>query len=178
MEVTWFSREFLPEAGEFGILPTPGYYAQSTTRQDLDTLAKQSVARIVCLQEAHEFERLEPPETLESRTQTILERGMQFTHIPIEDFCSPTLEQANTLVSQLRNDLQHNLRVVVHCFAGLGRAGTVAACLLTSYGMSAQDAIALVRWYRPGAIQSTSQEQLIHIFEKEGERFPSILPRC
>lgn len=165
MEVTWFSREFFAEPGEFGILPTPGYYTNSSTLQDLDALSRQSVARIVCLQEAHEFERMEPPETLESRAQAVLERGMQFTHTPIEDFCSPTLEQAHTLVSLLRSDLQHSLRVVVHCFAGLGRAGTVAACLLTSYGMSADDAIALVRWYRPGAIQSISQEQLIRTFE-------------
>ena len=167
MEVIWFSQEFLPFPGHFGILPTPGYYSHSSTAADLDSLTRQNVSRIMCLQEAHEFERMEPPETIEERRRAVRRRDMFFTHSPIEDFCAPTLSQAQSLVSLLEHDLQQGHNVVAHCFAGLGRAGTLAACLLVSQGMTAQDATALVRWYRPGAIQSYSQEQLIAIFAQQ-----------
>ena len=51
--------------------------------------------------------------------------------------------------------------VLVHCMAGLGRAGTIAAAMLIEGGMPAPDAMQLVRWVRPGAIQSVAQEELL-----------------
>ena len=50
---------------------------------------------------------------------------------------------------------------VLHCWAGLGRTGTVAARLLVELGADPAAAIDLVRGSRPGAIQSLQQE--VHV---------------
>jgi ADP-ribosyl-[dinitrogen reductase] hydrolase len=50
---------------------------------------------------------------------------------------------------------------VVHCRGGLGRAGTVAACLLIEFGTSPAEAITLVQTQRPGAIETMAQENYV-----------------
>lgn len=133
--------------------------------EDLDIVTAEGVRHIICLQEAHELRRLEPPETMRQRQQAVESRGMQFTHAPIEDFHAPSLELAISLVRQIRGDLSAGQRVLVHCQAGLGRAGTITACMLVCQGLSAHGAIAMARWVRPGAVQSEAQEQLVGRFE-------------
>ena len=95
---------------------------------------------------------------------------MRFTHEPIEDFEAPTLEQATRLVDMIQAELEAGERVVVHCMAGLGRAGTIAACVLVAEGLGASDAIATVRYFRFGAVQSQSQEELVAAYEREVRR--------
>ena len=57
---------------------------------------------------------------------------------------------------------------MVHCAAGMGRAGTILACYLVKYqNLTAKDAIKKVREERPGSIQSETQELAITYFEKQ-----------
>lgn len=51
--------------------------------------------------------------------------------------------------------------VVVHCFGGTGRTGTVVACALQLLGRSADEAIAVVQTHRPNWPESPWQEQLV-----------------
>lgn len=53
--------------------------------------------------------------------------------------------------------------VVVHCRGGMGRAGTVAACLVVDlHDRDSAEAIAWVRRTRgPGAIESRAQEEYV-----------------
>jgi atypical dual specificity phosphatase len=56
---------------------------------------------------------------------------------------------------------------MVHCAAGMGRAGTILACYLVKYQKySANDAIKKIRKERPGSIQSEMQELAITFYEK------------
>ena len=57
--------------------------------------------------------------------------------------------------------LRSGRRLIVHCAAGLGRSGMVAAKILTTFGMSADDAIALVRKCRPGTIETQQQADYV-----------------
>jgi ADP-ribosyl-[dinitrogen reductase] hydrolase len=52
-------------------------------------------------------------------------------------------------------------KVLVHCRGGLGRAGTVAACLLVECGVDPTVAIAQVRNARPGAIETAAHERYV-----------------
>jgi protein-tyrosine phosphatase len=127
----------------------------------MEAFVEAGVDHVICLQEEHEFARYEPPETLEERARAVEALGIRFSHEEVEDFEAPTMEQARRVVGWVREDLEAGLAVVVHCRAGLGRAGTIAACVLIEEGMGAADAIATVRYFRFGAIQSEAQERLI-----------------
>ena len=77
-------------------------------------------------------------------------------------------------VNQIRARLSIGEHIVVHCRGGLGRAGTVAACILVSDGMEATAAIKLVRTSRPGDIETRGQEAFVRGFagwlDREGLR--------
>ena len=51
--------------------------------------------------------------------------------------------------------------MAVHCAAGLGRTGTLAAQLLVLQGVAPDEAILRVRQARPGTIETPAQEQAV-----------------
>ncbi len=86
-------------------------------------------------------------------------------HIPVQDFCPPTIEQLNLCVDFLKDCIKANKKPVVHCMMGYGRTGTILAAYLISEGMTANDAIAKVRRRRSGAIETYEQEDILFAFE-------------
>ncbi len=93
--------------------------------------------------------------------------GVDYLHIPTEDLTAPDIEKIESAVDFIHTQIKEGKAVMVHCAAGLGRAGTVLACYLIKYqSFSAQKAIGKIREERPGSIQSEMQEIAISIFEK------------
>jgi protein-tyrosine phosphatase len=77
-------------------------------------------------------------------------------------------EQMERVARWLDGALAANGHVVVHCVAGLGRSGMVAASYLARSGMSAGAAIALVRERRsPRAVETPAQEEFVHRYAQE-----------
>jgi ADP-ribosyl-[dinitrogen reductase] hydrolase len=68
---------------------------------------------------------------------------------------------------RIRALLAGGKRVLVHCRGGIGRAGTIAACLLVEFGMDPDRAIDEVRRVRRGAIETPNQERYVR-----SHRFP------
>ena len=65
--------------------------------------------------------------------------------------------------------------MVVTCMGGLGRSGTLAACLLVSAGTAPEAAIAAVRAARgPRALETIAQEDFVVMFASaiSGARWP------
>lgn len=144
-------------------LPHPGRLAISASPEAdaLPGLRAAGIRHVVCLQEAFELAFHDPPETIAARRAAVEAAGMRLHHAPIEDFEAPGAASARALCAQIRGWLAAGEDVLVHCMAGLGRAGTIAAAMLIEEGMAADGAIRLVRWVRPGAIQSAAQEALL-----------------
>ncbi len=70
---------------------------------------------------------------------------------PIPDLHAPTLVEMRALAGDVAARLRAGERVLMHCAAGKGRAGTTAVCVLVSLGLDADEALAVVGTCRPGA---------------------------
>ncbi len=116
------------------------------------------VDRLVCLLEAHELEALGLGDLLSSAEAT----GISARRFPIPDGSVPeSPENMDTLVKDLLEALSAGDTVFLHCWAGLGRTGTVAAACLIARGTGAPEAIQAVRYSRPGAVESVGQEAFL-----------------
>jgi protein-tyrosine phosphatase len=102
---------------------------------------------VVCLTER--FELLERyPEYVRWLEEN---RGGRAVWFPIPDLDARELSDVLSLVSDLCDRVGAGETLLVHCGAGIGRAGTIAACLLIALGMSAEGALSHVGEHRPMA---------------------------
>ena len=108
-------------------------------------LERLGATTIVALNEVHELEDRYPDYVgwLRSSTKAVWH--------PVPDLHAPTLSETIALVDDLRRRIQSGERVVLHCGAGIGRAGTIAAALLMRAGLSHDEALARVASSRPMA---------------------------
>lgn len=125
--------------------------------EDLARIRGEGAMTLVSLVEEHEFRHAR----VDDFRGAVTGAGLEWCHLPIPDFGVPgsSFEEAwQEAGPGLRWRLAQGGRVVLHCYAGLGRTGLVAARLLIEFGEPPLRAIALVRTIRPGAIQSSRQE--------------------
>lgn len=92
--------------------------------------------------------------------------GLAARHFPIEDFDVPTIAQAEDFCRWVDARVAAKEPVAVHCFAGLGRTGTMIACwLVREPGATAADVIARIRRIEPGFVQTAEQEAFVAVWE-------------
>ena len=80
-----------------------------------------------------------------------VEAGRRAEWWPIPDLSYPAVEHMTDRLGTLASRLSDGAGVIIHCGAGIGRAGTTAVALLMLLGTPIDDALASVRTHRPGA---------------------------
>lgn len=85
----------------------------------------------------------------------------------IEDYGVPALCERDAFVSLVRSiacDLQRERNVLLHCGAGIGRTGMVAACVLLKLGFSYEEAMSRVK-AAGSCPERAEQHQFVKWFE-------------
>ncbi len=131
--------------------------------QHVADMAAQDVKAVVSLLDTTELQRL----GAKNLPHHLAQYGMDWHQLPVVDYGVPS--QAVTshwqrLLPQLTRVLQSG-NILIHCAHGKGRTGTLAATLFKAWGWSSDAAMARVRQYRPGAIETHKQEAYVEAFD-------------
>lgn len=116
------------DSGRLAGLPGPGYMVW-----DVPRLRRMGYSVVVSL----DCDRLD--------TFEVEDAGFEHRKICVEDFAAPTFEQIDEFVDFVESKLREGKKVLVHCFAGRGRTGTMLAAYLIHGGMRAKAAIRDIR---------------------------------
>lgn len=130
---------------------------------DVETIRRWSASRVVTLLEAEELEYLQ----VTGLGEAVRKSGMAWHHWPVIDG-SALRTRRDTQADPWREEcalllqaLERGEKIFIHCRGGLGRTGTLAARLLMGRGLESEAAIREVRTARPGAIETTEQEDYL-----------------
>jgi protein-tyrosine phosphatase len=167
LRIDWLPRSALSLPGRLGLTCVPGLWSNGRDldsdvrlREDLGAIAGVHGAKVLVT-------LLEPVEIAEvgDLRREALRAGLAWIHFPVADMRVPTdAGAARKLVARILRALERGDHVVVHCWGGLGRSGTIAAACLVARGAEPQKAIATVRAARPGAVQTAAQELFVADF--------------
>jgi ADP-ribosyl-[dinitrogen reductase] hydrolase len=169
-----FNELELPNGGRLGLGCCPGHRLTplplsvrrmaGSLKDDLKLIAAWKPDAVLSLMEEPELASVGAPVTV--LAEELKAHGVAWHHLPICDMGAPDERFEAVWVElwpQLDLLFRNKGRAFIHCYAGLGRTGTVAALILMQYGQNARDALRLVRAARPGSIQSLEQEHYLSL---------------
>jgi protein-tyrosine phosphatase len=170
--------DFIPEdevqtPGRLGMTFAPGMRTtgmrgrwERDLSADLRALEEEHETDVlVSLMEDHEYRGYQISGLLEQDNIG----NIEILRFAIEDMGVPQEAESEgfeAFVQDVVQRMERGQNVVVHCRGGLGRTGTLAACVLVALGChTADEAIAAVREARKGTVQTREQEDFVRLFE-------------
>ncbi|WP_243338342.1 cyclin-dependent kinase inhibitor 3 family protein [Anaeromyxobacter soli] len=172
LRVDYLPASALALPGRLGLTRAPGRWVAGRDpdsdvrlREDVEAIARVHGAKVLVTL----LERFEIAELGDLDGEARRER-LRWIHYPIADMWAPTdLASARRLVGRILHALEQGQDVVVHCWGGVGRAGTIAASCLVARGTPPAEAIAVVRAARGRAIENAAQEHFVREFGGDAE---------
>ena len=160
LKAEMFREVALPEPvrGRLFLHSMPGRY--ETIAQFLSEAERLDLDLVVCLASENEI-RDKSPAYFAARS----ERATPFSirDFPIQDHGAPPEEEMpafEELVGTISSKLRAGKLVLIHCWMGIGRTGTVATCVLLELGLEPVSARHLV-WKAGSAAEALPQRNLI-----------------
>lgn len=104
----------------------------------VDEAERTGLTLTVCLTPRHELASMSPAYDAALRQDTL---PTPWLHLPMRDFgLSENLADFRAGIDDIATRLQGGEVVLLHCAAGIGRTGTVAACVLKRLGVPREQA--------------------------------------
>ncbi len=78
----------------------------------------------------------------------------EYKYFPITDYSAPSSDERTEykeFISSILKLIRNDKRILIHCGAGIGRTGTVAACILLKAGLSLEKSMEIVDLAGSGA---------------------------
>ena len=122
-------------AGEY-----PGDWNDDMSREKLRLLLNVGVGLFVDLTQAGEY-GLEPYSPALEEEATAIGHKVEHQRMSIRDHGTTTSEGMAHILDTIDAALAEGKTVYVHCYAGIGRTGTVVGCYLVRHGMSGEEAL-------------------------------------
>lgn len=138
--------------------PIPGVFHDMD--YDLAALKRVGVTRLITLTE----QRLDDAR--------LARHGIRSLWHPVVDMAAPSLMEAVAICRVVDQLIDEGEVVAVHCYAGLGRTGTVLATYLIWHGSNALDALEAVRRVEPRWVQSEVQVSFLEKFAETMATMP------
>ncbi len=160
--ISWLSR-LRTAPGRLGMTLLPGRRDRHRIlKEDIAALKKAEVTHIAPLLTRDEMQDYGVGNLID----TYKEAGFEVYHLPIVDQGITSSDEMYQLLDWIQEALNQKGNVVLHCVAGLGRTGTVAASYLRLKGLPTHQALAEVRSVRsPRAVESHEQEAFVSGFQ-------------
>ena len=142
--------ELVAAGGVLGICPLPGRFRDyGTDLADMLDWRPDVVLTMTTVPEMarHGADRL---------GQDLMQAGVRWVHLPVEDFGIPTGE-VEAIWPDLLQVLALGGRVLAHCYGGCGRSGMALLRLMVEAGEDGPDALHRLRRVRPCAVETEAQ---------------------
>lgn len=137
-------------------------------------MARVGATGVICFNERHEIDE-RYPHYVDWLVRQPPERALWF---PTPDLGVRHDDDVAAMLELAAHRLRLGDPIIAHCGAGIGRAGTFAACVLLVLGHSVDDALATVARHRPMAgPEAGSQRELVaRIARRTGRRAVRVGP--
>ena len=150
-KVFWLEQ---PAHPRLGILPCPR--GGNRLEDEVASLKRQGTDVLVSMLTEEETEELE----LQDEADSCARNAIEFVSFPVPDREVPAhYDSFVSFVELLLNRLAEGRRIAIHCFAGIGRSGVAASCLLVAQGVPPEEAIRVLSSARGTSVPYTDDQE-------------------
>jgi len=150
-----------PLSGSYWVIPGqflagehPAAYGESAIPRRVQELLRSGISVFYDLTEPRISDR--HYESILYQQAAEFDLGVRYFNFPIEDFTAPSVETVRTILDSIDQNIEEGRSIYVHCFAGIGRTGTIVGCYLARHGTTGQAVLhqiaqlrsQLPSWYR------------------------------